>query len=129
MIRNEDSMKSIFCFLLMCAFTLTASDLTGKWAGSFDVTNAGGQKAETAFMNLKLSGNTVTGTAGPNAREQMAIRNGKLEGSKLTFDVENNGESISFDLVFDGDTIRGIATGKGPGAQQWSAKLNLKRAN
>lgn len=129
MIRNEGAMKSIICFLLLGAFTLAAADLTGKWAGSFDVTNSGGQKAETAFMNLKLSGNTVTGTAGPNAGEQMAIRNGKLEGSKLTFDVENDGESISFDLVFDGDTIRGTATGKGPGDQHWSAKLNLKRAS
>ena len=59
----------------------------------------------------------------------MVIRNGKLEGHKLTFDIENGDESISFDLLFDGDTIRGIAKGKGPGKQQWSAKLNLKRAS
>lgn len=121
-------MKTMLCFLLLSMLTATAADLTGKWAGSFDVTNSGGQKAETAFMNLTLNGNAVTGTAGPNAEEQMAIRNGKLEGNKLTFDIENGDESISFDLVFDGDTIRGIAKGKGPGAQQWSAKLNLKRA-
>jgi hypothetical protein len=129
MIRNKGSMKSIICFLLLGAFTLAAADLTGKWAGSFAVTNSGGQKTDTALMNLKLSGKAVTGTVGPNASEQMAIRNGKLEGSKLTFDVENDGESISFDLVFDGDAIRGIATGKGPGSQQWSAKLDLKRTS
>ena len=122
-------MKAILCFLLVSAVALTAAELTGKWTGSFDVTNSGGQKADTAFMNLKLTGNTVTGTAGPNTGEQMAIRNGKLEGSKLTFDVENDDESISFELVFDGETIRGIATGKGPRGQQWSAKLNLKRAS
>lgn len=122
-------MKTILCFLLLSMLPSIAAELTGKWAGSFDVTNSGGEKAETAFMNLTLSGNLVTGTAGPNAEEQMVIRNGKLEGSKLTFDIENGDESISFDLLFDGDTIRGIAKGKGPGAQQWSAKLNLKRAS
>lgn len=105
----------MLCFLLLSMLTSTATELTGKWAGSFDVTNSGGEKAETAFMNLTLSGNTVTGTAGPNAEEQMVIRNGKLEGNKLTFDIENGDESISFDLLFDGDTIRGIARGKGPG--------------
>ena len=122
-------MKTILFFLLLSALTLSAAELTGKWTGSFDVTNSQGKKADTAFMDLRLSGNAVTGTAGPNAGEQMAIRNGKLEGSKLTFDVEENGGSISFDLVFDGDTIRGIAKGTGPGGEQWSAKLNLKRAS
>jgi len=79
-------------------------------------------------MDLKLSGNAVTGTAGPNEGEQMAIRNGKLEGNKLTFDLEDDGGTISVDLVFDGDSIRGTATRKGPGVE-WSAKLNLKRAS
>jgi hypothetical protein len=81
-------MKKILWFLLLGALTITAADPTGKWAGRFDVTNSGGEKAETAFMDLKLSGNTVTGTVGPNAGEQMAIRNGRLEGNKLTFEVK-----------------------------------------
>jgi hypothetical protein len=122
-------MKTIFCFLLLSALTLTAGELTGKWSGSCDITNSQGEtRADTALMNLKLSGNAVTGTVGPNEGEQMAIRNGKLEGNKLTFDLEDDGGTISADLVFDGDSIRGTATGKGPGGE-WSAKLNLKRAS
>jgi len=32
-------MKTIFCFLLLSALTLTAGELTGKWTGSCDITN------------------------------------------------------------------------------------------
>lgn len=100
-------MKELLCFLFLSALTLTASELTGKWTGSFEITNSQGEKANTAFMDLRLNGNALTGTAGPNASEQVAIRNGKLEAGKLTFNVDEDDGSISLDLVFDGDTIRG----------------------
>lgn len=128
-------MKTLICLLLLTALTLTAGELAGKWSGKFDITNSNGEtKPDEAYMTLKLDGTKVTGTAGPNEDQQWAIRNGKLEAGKLTFEVvmEENGEdngTLVFDLVFDGDTIRGSATGTGKGGEKMSAKVDLKRVS
>jgi hypothetical protein len=124
-------MKKLFGLLLVSSFALIAGDLTGKWSGKFDITNSDGEaKADSAFMNLKLEGKTVTGTAGPNESKQWAIKNGKLEEGKLTFEVDmEGGGSIEFALVFDGDAIRGSAAGTGNGGEKMSAKVDLKRMN
>ncbi|HLY19429.1 MAG TPA: hypothetical protein VKR61_19515 [Bryobacteraceae bacterium] len=128
-------MKTLLCLLLLTALTLTAGDLTGKWVGKFDVTKPNGEtEADQAYVTLKLDGTAVTGTAGPDESQQWAIRKGKLEAGKLTFEVlmEEDGQdngSISFDLVFDGDTIRGTAVGTGKGGEKMSAKVDLKRAS
>src|ERR1700688_3103869 len=112
-------MKTLICLVLLSALTLSAGALTGKWSGKFDITNSnGGRKPDEAYMTLKLDGTNVTGTAGPNEGQQWAIRKGKLEASKLTFEVlmeEDGGDSgtLVFDLVFDGDTLRGNCTGSG----------------
>jgi len=126
-------MKLLISALLLTALTLSAGELTGKWSGKFDITNSQGEtKPDSAVMNLKLDGTTVTGTAGPNEDQQWAIRKGKLENGKLTFEVVpegGDGALLIFDLVFDGDTIKGTASGTGDGGEKMSAKLDLKRAS
>ena len=126
-------MKTLICLLLLTGLTLSAGELTGKWSGKFDITTADGDlKPDSAVMNLKVDGTTVTGTAGPNEDQQWTIRKGKLEAGKLTFEVLPEGDEdkglIVFDLVFDGDTIRGSASGH-DGDNKLSAKIDLKRAS
>ncbi len=128
-------MKTLICLLLLSALTLsaTAGELTGKWTGKFDITTPDGEvKPDSAVMNLKVDGAQVTGTAGPNEDQQWAIRKGKLEAGKLTFEVVPEGDDakgfLAFDLVFDGETIRGDVTGH-DGDNKLSAKVDLKRAN
>lgn len=123
-------MRILFCLLLLCTLALNAAELTGKWSGSFDVTNPNGEtKQSTAFMDLKEADGVVTGTAGPTAEEQWPLRKGKLDGNKLTFDVETEHGTISFELSFDGESISGTASGTGDGGEKLSAKLNLKRTS
>ena len=119
----------VFCALLS-AFALHAAELTGKWSGSFDITDEQGEtKADTAYLNLKEAGGSVTGTAGPNEEKQFSLRNGKLDGRKLTFEVVmEDGGVLTFDLTFDGTSIQGSCTGTGNGGEKMSAKVNLKRA-
>ncbi|MBI1896567.1 MAG: hypothetical protein HYS04_08535 [Acidobacteria bacterium] len=63
----------VFLVLLLAA-TAVAADLTGKWSGSFDVTNAQGEtRPDRAYMDLKQAGEEVTGTAGPNSEKQLQI--------------------------------------------------------
>jgi hypothetical protein len=128
-------MKTLICLLLFTGMTLSAGELTGKWSGKFDITTAAGEnKPDSAYMNLKLDGTTVTGTAGPNEDQQWKLQNGKLEAGKLTFEVTIEGDGddhglLVFDLVFDGETIHGSATGSGGGGEKMSAKVDLKRVS
>ena len=124
-------MKKLFSLLLLSLFALSAGELPGKWSGKFDITNSAGEtKSDSAYMTLKLEGADITGTAGPNEDRQWAIKDGKLAGGKLTFKVEmEDGAFIDFDLIFDGDTIRGSASGTGKGGEKMSAKVDLNRVN
>src|ERR1700683_1567420 len=97
MTRLEGTMKKLFGLLLLTALALAAGELNGKWSGKFDITNSNGEtKADSAYMDLKLEGTKVTGTAGPDESKQWAVKNGKLEGGKLPFNVDTeDGGSIA----------------------------------
>lgn len=121
-------MKTLICFLLLTGLTLSAGELTGKWSGKFDITTSDGDtKSDEAYMDLKVDGTKVTGTVGPNVDPQFTIRNGKLEAGKLTFEALMV-DPVAFDLVFDGETIRGSATGTAGDGEKMTAKVELKRA-
>lgn len=123
-------MRTLSCLFLITSMALGAAEITGKWSGSFDVTNSQGDtKASTAYMDLKEADGAVTGTAGPNTDEQWPLRKGRLDGQKLTFEVETDHGTIAFDLMVDGESIRGTASGTGEGGEKMSAKVNLKRTS
>src|SRR5207244_731255 len=100
---------------LLCVLALTAislfADVTGKWSGSFNMTRDGETKDDTAFLDLKQTGDKITGTAGPNAEKQMPIRAGSIEGNTIKFEVEPEGDDpvIYISLVVDGDHMTGDA--------------------
>ena len=124
-------MRTLLLCALFSAFALHAAELTGKWSGSFDITNSDGEtKADTAYMDLKEAAGTVTGTAGPDSEKQWSLRKGKLDGQKLTFEVAmEDGGILAFELTFDGTSILGTCTGTGNGGEKLSAKVNLKRVS
>ena len=120
-------MKTLICLLLLTSLGLTAGDLTGKWRGKLVVTTSDGDtRSDELYMDLKLDGTEVTGTVGVNPDHQFAIQYGKLDAGKFTFKALMQ-DPIEFDLVFDGQTIRGRATGTGGGGARMSAKVDLKR--
>ena len=106
-----------------------AADLTGKWSGTFEELKPDGSVSRTggAYMDLKLSGETVTGSAGPDAASQHEIRNGRLLGTKLTFEMAREQGVMKFDLIFDGESIKGSVSASGDGGQSLSARVDLKR--
>ena len=121
-------MRILFA-MLVAAATLAAGDLTGKWSGSFNFTRPDGEKRDDqAYMVLKQEGETVTGTVGPNVDRQWPLKNGKLQGQKLTFEVqpEGDGPLVKFDLTFEGERIHGEAKAQS-NEGQLQAKLDLKR--
>jgi hypothetical protein len=108
----------------------SAPDITGKWIGTFEELSAGGAVARTsgAYMEFRISGQTVTGTAGESESEQHEISNGKFDGGKhLTFELARpEHPTMKFDLVLEGETIKGPVSAES-GSQRLAARVTLAR--
>ena len=124
-------MKILACCFLLAALAFTAAadvDITGKWSGSFNITNPDGETNDsTALLMLKQNGNEITGTVGPNETEQFQIQKGKIEGDKITLEVDHDGNMIKFTLVLAEERIKGDAEFTRDG-QTAKAKIDVTRA-
>ena len=106
-------MKIFACLgiLLLAAMTLSAADISGKWSGSFTVTGAGGESEEqTAFVIFQQKGTELTGSGGPDESQQWPILKGKVEGNRITFEVQSDGPLYKVDVMLVGDHIKGDVT-------------------
>lgn len=78
-------------------------------------------------MTLKQNGTEITGTFGPNEEKQFAIQKGRIEGDKITLEVQdNNNHFIKFDLVIANERIKGDASMSADGESR-KAKLDFGR--
>jgi hypothetical protein len=119
-----------FCALLLVAAASFAADVNvaGKWSGSFVMDNGDGQTHDsTALLILKQDGSAITGTLGPNEDQQFPIQKGKVEGDKITLEVQTDGPLVRFELVLSGDHLKGDAHASADG-RNLSAKLDTTRA-
>jgi len=81
------------------------AQVTGTWSGSFESNGGNGP----AHLILKQEGVSVTGTGGPAPNMQLPIRKG-LAGSDggLTFEIEEGGATMKFELRMAGDQLSGV---------------------
>ena len=113
--------------LLLAPSLMAAEDLTGKWSGSFVITFSDGEtKDSTAFMDLKQKEAEITGTAGENPERQWSIQKGKVEGNKITFEVQTEGPLIKFELALVGGHLKGEAKAEHEG-RSMKAAIDLQR--
>lgn len=104
-----------------------ATDVTGKWSGTFQVQNDQGEhRSEPILMIFKQDGSKLSGSGGPNETERHSIENGKIEGDKLSFEVSAKNFTIYFDLILIGDEIKGEMKRK-RGDREQTARVVLKR--
>jgi hypothetical protein len=125
------TMTRLLSILAVFTLSLCAADLTGKWSGTIQVKKDGDAKTEPALVILKQEGAVLTGSGGPHEGEQHAMRNGKVEGNKITFEIalgEGGDRVMRFNLTAAGDQIDGDVTApnKGNGEPE-TARLSLKR--
>ena len=73
-----------------------ASDLTGKWSGTFKVD--GGDHTVPQLFILKQQGKTLSGSGGPNATEQYPIENGRIDGDEARFELTTGEWKFAYDL-------------------------------
>lgn len=69
--------------ILVLVASAQGKDISGRWTITLE---RGGQSARFK-MDLKVAGNSVTGTIDVAPDVTAQIQNGKLEGDQLTFDV------------------------------------------
>lgn len=112
--------------LLLACPLIAAEDLTGKWSGSFIISMDGQTKDDVAFMVLKQNGSELTGTAGPNPDQQWAIQKGKIEGNKITFEVQTDEPLIKFNLTLADGHLKGEANAEHEG-RSLKATVDVQR--
>ena len=94
--------------LFIVANVAFAADIDGKWTGKYDSGMGDPMDMEYTF---KADGNTLTGTTigGPDG-EQIPIKNGKIDGNKVSFSVaiDMMGQEMSFDYKgeLSGDQLK-----------------------
>lgn len=106
--------------------TWKADNLTGKWSGTFVITMDGETRDDTAYMSLKQTGTELTGTAGPNEGQQWPLQKGKVEGNKVTFEVQSEAPLIKFELTLVEGHLKGQAKAEHDG-KSMSAVVDVQR--
>ena len=107
-----------FAILLLFTMSAMAADLSGQWVGTFAVT--GSNETIPQQFTLKQNGKTLTGSGGPNNGEQYPIKNGKIDGDSVSFELTSYNSDVGF-WQFKYELKR---TG-----QQMSGDLQLKNGN
>jgi hypothetical protein len=112
--------------LSLLTMLLCGADATGKWKGSFD---AGGESRQITF-DLKTSGDTVTGTIAGMPEKTSEIKEGKLQGSNVSFWFMTEYQGNPIKLVckgqLSGDEIK-FSMGLEDG--QWSTEFVAKKGS
>ena len=114
--------------LTSLVFTLSifAANLSGKWTGTF-IDSTETSKHDGMLLILTQDGNTLTGTAGPDANEQLPISNGKIDGNNVTFDLKAEEVMVHFTLQLVDNHLKGQATAE-VGGEKHSGVIDLTRA-
>jgi len=117
----------MFALVLSCGlYAAQATDLTGKWNGSFIISLDGQQQDDVAFMTFTQKGNVLTGTVGPREDRQWPIANGKVDGAKVTFEVQSDGPLVKFTLTLADGHLKGDAAGEMDG-RKMTAVVDVTR--
>jgi hypothetical protein len=98
---QENSMKKVYAIvvgLLLVAAPAFAADVDGKWTGTVS-TPMGDLPVQYEF---KADGATLTGTTLGFDGGSVPIKNGKVDGNKISFTVTFDFGGMSLDLSYTG---------------------------
>jgi len=111
---------------LLLTLSISAANLSGKWTGTF-IDNAETSKHDGMLLILKQDGNTLTGTVGPDATEQLPISNGKIDGNNVIFDLKAEEVMVHFTLQLVDNHLKGQGSAEVAG-EKHSGNIDLTRA-
>ena len=108
--------RLVLCLLLCASADANAgtTDVTGRWT----VTISLGDETITGIALLKQADDTVTGSIGPDERNQHPL-DGTVKGNRVTLTTHpRSGRTVAFDtcyLTVDGDKMTGTTERRGSG--------------
>ena len=123
-------MKRHLLLLLIAAATLSAADLSGRWTGILETSDNPVPRSDSHFAILEQKGGTLSGTAGPKRDVQWQIREAKVDGAKVSFEVEAPGSArllMQYDLELKGDELTGTVVLKNRPGVSWNLRLKRER--
>ena len=119
-------MRKLICCFVLSAVALFA-DVTGKWSGTGKGTGPDGEGHEmTVNLELKQTGQDVTGTAGTGESADRFTATGTMDGDVLTLKVLTDDVTYTVTLNVKDDKMTGDANAEQGGAKI-TIKLQLKR--
>ena len=119
-------MKAVLVAVVL-VLAASAADLTGAWSGTFTITMPDGKTSDdTVHLVLKQNGSTITGTAGPNAEQQVPIAKGTITGNKVTLEVPVPDGMFKFDVALEGEHLKGDVI-RTAGGESMKAKMDATR--
>jgi hypothetical protein len=121
------------CTLALCLFLAAgfafASDIDGKWSGQY---NSGMGDPMQMDFTFKADGASLTGTAPGGPGATIPLKDGKIDGDKVSFTVETAmGETqmkFNYKGVLAGDTLElsfemaGMPAAEGTSPQKFTLK-------
>jgi hypothetical protein len=122
----------LFALTLFVLPALAAEDFTGKWSGQFTgVAPDGNQMTEPILLNLVHKGAELTGTAGPSAERQWKILKGKVDGDKMSFEVQAENDSqtgpyVTITMAYVEGHLKGDFNAQ-RGTEKLTAKIDVTR--
>lgn len=103
----------LFAMLAVASMVVLGADVSGKWMS--EATGKGGPQT----FNLKQSGSSLTGTIEGGRGGPVEIKEGKVDGDNVSFNVERefqgNSMTIKYTGTVSGDTMKlSVDMGRGP---------------
>jgi hypothetical protein len=98
-------MKTLL-LLALSAMAALAADVSGKWKGTAETPNGSVERTFT----FRQDGSKVTGDTESQMFGKSDIKNGKVEGDTLTFDIDikfqDNAMTVNYQGKISGDTMK-----------------------
>jgi hypothetical protein len=99
----------LLTLIVLAAASLAAADVSGKWRGTIQTEMAAQTDGQMpAYMELQQADGKITGNAGGSEKMLFKIREGSMEGDRLTvvaFPKEDS--ELRFILTVKGDVLEG----------------------
>jgi hypothetical protein len=88
---------------ILAAGIASAADIDGNWTG--EVPGMGGGEPMKISYTFKADGNTLTGSTKGMDGNDMAIKDGKIDGNNFSYALDMMGQTMKFKGEVKGDTL------------------------
>lgn len=89
--------------ILLTAVVALAGDFSGRWQGKLSVSAS----EMPGYLVLKQDGEQITGTAGPDAQNQVKLTQGSVKDEEATIEAKPGASVLRFVLRLKDDKLTG----------------------